>query len=207
MSFKIIMMSCDEYKCLTPAFNHCMDKYYPNHPDIEYIYGNEEWTKRLRKKLETMTDEYVLFILDDMLIREPVKKDLIESALNTLRNDTSVAVINFEKNYREAKEYSENWFEQKQGQMYLHSCQPSIWRRTALIENLSKDETPWAWELTRVNNNWKYLINKDTEIINVGRTNDLNWGISRSKMTNEFKNFLKSENIYLDEIKEVFECS
>lgn len=90
--------------------------------------------------------------------------------------------------------------------MYLHSCQPSIWRRTALIDNLSKNEDAWSWEMTWINNSWKYLINKDANIINVGRTNDLNWGIARGKVTDEFKNFLIYENIYSNEIKECFEC-
>lgn len=200
----IIMMSCDKYKCLTPAFNHCIDKYYPNHSKIEYVYGNDCWSKRLREKLENITDEYVLFLLDDMLIRQPIREDLIEDAIKTLKEDKKVAVINFEKNYRPANNYSNNWLEQKQNQIYLHSCQPSVWRRTALIDNLRKDEDAWSWELTCVNNNWKYLINKDIDIINVGRTNDLNWGIVRGKITDEFKKFLISENIYLDEIKEVF---
>lgn len=39
--YSIIMMSCDKYKCLTPAFNFCLDKYYPNHPNVYYIYGND----------------------------------------------------------------------------------------------------------------------------------------------------------------------
>lgn len=206
MSFKIIMMSCDKYGCLTPAFNHCINKYWRYHPDIEYVYGNDIWTKRLREKLENITDEYVLLILDDMLIRHPVRENLIEDALKVLKNDKKVAVINFEQNYREPnKEYSENWVEQKQGQMYLHSCQPSIWRRTALIDNLTKNENAWEWELTRVNNNWKYLINnKNVEIINVGRTNNFNWGIVRGRITDEFREFLINEGISLNEIEETF---
>jgi len=203
--FSIVVMSCDKYKCLTSAFIHCIDKYFPKHPKIEFVYGNESWTKRLREKLDLIPEDYVLFMLDDMLVREPVKEDLIENALNTLKNDTNVAVINFEPNYREANLYSENWVEQKQGQVYLHSCQPSIWRRTALIDNLEKNENAWEWELTRVNNNWKYLINnKNIEIINVGRTNNFNWGIVRGRITDEFKNFLISEKIYSNEIEEAF---
>lgn len=202
--FKIIMMSCDKYKCLTPAFNHCINKYFSDKYNIEYVFGDDIWTKRLREKLQNMSDDYVLVMLDDMLIREPVREDLIEDAVKTLETDNNVAVINFEKNYREAYPYSENWLEQKQGQVYLHSCQPSIWRRIALIDNLKYDETAWAWELTKVNNGWKYLINKDIDIINVGRTNDLNWGIVRGKITDEFKKFLVSENVYSNEIEEVF---
>lgn len=202
--FKIIMMSCDKYKCLTPAFKACMNKYFPNHPEIEYVYGEDCWTKRLREKLESMTDDYVLVLLDDMLIRESVKEDFIKDTIKTISEDEKVAVINFEKNYRIADYYSENWLEQRQGQMYLHSAQPSLWRRIALIDNLTKNETAWEWEMTVVRNNWKYLINKDIDIINVGRTNDLNWGIVRGKMTEEFKNFLISENLYSNEIEEVF---
>ena len=73
-----------------------------------------------------------------------------------------------------------------------------------MIDNLKYDENAWAWELTKVNNSWRYLINKDVDIINVGRTNDLNWGIVRGKITDEFKKFLVSENIYSDEIEVVF---
>lgn len=202
--FSIVMMSCDKYKCLAPAFDACMDRYYPNHPSIHHIFGEDIWSKRLREGLEYIIDDYVLVVLDDMLIRQPVNEALIEDALKVLKNNPDVAVINFEKNYREALSFSENWLEQKQNQMYLHSCQPSLWRRTALIENLSKDEDAWAWETTWVNNNWKYLINKDTDIIEIGRTFDLNWGVARGKLTEEFKNFLIKENIYTKEIQEVF---
>ena len=205
--FSIVMMSCDKYKCLTPAFLSCLDKYYPNHPLIHFVYGNKCWTKRLRESLQKIKEEYILFMLDDMLIREPIKENLIQDALDTLKQDNTVAVINFEQNYREAKPYSQKWLEQKHNQMYLHSCQPSLWRKSALIDNLSKDEDAWSWEMTWINNNWKYLINTNENIINIGRTNNFNWGIVRGKMTEEFKNFLINENIYSNEIKECFECN
>ena len=39
--FSVVMMSCDKYKCLAPAFEACMDRYYPNPPKIYPIYGND----------------------------------------------------------------------------------------------------------------------------------------------------------------------
>ena len=137
--FSVLCMSCDKYKCLIPAFNHCIDKYFPNHPKIEYVFGDDWWTKRLREKLEWMSEDYVLVLLDDMLIREPVKEDFIKDAIKTISEDEKVAVINFEQNYRPANPYSENWLKQMQGQVYLHSSQPSLWRRKALIDNLTKN--------------------------------------------------------------------
>ena len=202
--FSVVVMSCDRYKCLTPAFDHCIDKYYPKHPTIHYIYGDGCWTKRVREGLKKIEDEFVLFILDDMLIREPVNQELIDNALDVLKNNKNIAAINFEKNYREADEFSKYWLQQRQNQFYLHSCQPSLWRREALIDNLQKNEDAWTWELTTINNNWIYLINKDANIINIGKTNDLNWGISRGKISEEFKNFLIAENIYTDQIDTVF---
>lgn len=202
--FDIVVMSCDKYKCLTPAFLHCLDKYYPNHPDVKFIYGDGCWTKRLRKGLKNISNKYILFILDDMLIRKPVNQELINDAFNIIQQDDKIATINFEHNYRDADNFSQNWFKQKQNQFYLHSCQPGIWQTQALIDNLSKDEDAWTWELTTINNNWTYLINKDIDIINIGKTQDMNWGISRGKMTDEFKNFLIQENIYTKEIQEVF---
>ena len=121
-----------------------------------------------------------------MLLRKPVKENLIQNALNILEQYPNVAVINFEKNYREAIPFSENWLRQKKNQMYLHSCQPSLWRKKALIENLQKDEDAWQWEMTYVNNEWDYLINKDIDIIDIGRTNNFNWGIVRGKISQEF---------------------
>ena len=49
-----------------------------------------------------MTDDYVLFMLDDMLLRQPVNEEMIEDALKVLENNPKVAVINFEKNYSKA---------------------------------------------------------------------------------------------------------
>ena len=197
--FSIVMMSCDKYKCLTHAFDSCMDKYYANHPKIYHIYGNDSWTKRLREELKTIPEEYILFLLDDMLLRKPVKENLIQNALNILKQYPNVAVINFERNYREAIPFSENWLRQKKNQMYLHSCQPSLLRKKALIENLQKDEDAWQWEMTYVNNEWDYLINKDIDIIDIGRTNNFNWGIVRGKISQEFLSFLEKEGL-CDEI-------
>jgi GT2 family glycosyltransferase len=61
----------------------------------------------LRKGLEQIQDEYVLFFLDDMLIREPVNKDLINNAFQVLQKNDKIAVVNFEHNYREALPFSD----------------------------------------------------------------------------------------------------
>ena len=61
----------------------------------------------MRKGLEQIQDEYVLFFLDDMLIREPVNEDLINNAFQVLQKNNKIAVVNFEHNYREALPFSD----------------------------------------------------------------------------------------------------
>ena len=36
---KILVLSCDKNKDLWEPFKHCIEKYYPNHPEI--IYATE----------------------------------------------------------------------------------------------------------------------------------------------------------------------
>ena len=50
-----------DYAHLTPT--EFLDKYYPNHPKIYHIYGDDCWTKRLREGLELIPEEYVLVLL------------------------------------------------------------------------------------------------------------------------------------------------
>ena len=73
-------------------------------------------------------------MLDDFFIRKQVNDKLIAKALSTIKNDENIAVINFEKDYRRSIRYNEYFNKQMNNQVYLNSCQPSIWNRKILIE-------------------------------------------------------------------------
>ena len=77
---KILVLSCDKNEDLFYPFKHCIEKYYPNHPEIIYATESiqnpyyktichneplERWTKRIRETLKNIDDNQILIIMDD----------------------------------------------------------------------------------------------------------------------------------------------
>lgn len=208
---KIIVMSCDKYKVCWKPFFTLLNKYWKNHPTALLVCETEfcpycetinipsnSWTKRLREALKGIKDEEVLLMLDDFFIRRPVDVDRI----NKIKLSDETICYNFEKNYREPALKLKEWDIQKNNQVYLNSCQPSIWNREKLIERLQEDKNPQEWETTKIDSPYIHFINNQDYIIDIGyRHQPLNigWGITRGKLTEECKAFLESEAL-LEEI-------
>lgn len=210
---KIIVMSCDKYKVCWKPFFTLLNKYWKNHPTALLVCETEfcpycetinipsnSWTKRLREALKGIKDEEVLLMLDDFFIRRPVDVDRI----NKIKLSDETICYNFEKNYREPALKLKEWDIQKNNQVYLNSCQPSIWNREKLIERLQEDKNPQEWETTKIDSPYIHFINNQDYIIDIGyRHQPLNigWGITRGKLTKECKEFLESEAL-LEEIND-----
>lgn len=210
---KIIVMSCDKYKVCWKPFFTLLNKYWKNHPTALLVCETENcpycetinipsnsWTKRLREALKGIKDEEVLLMLDDFFIRRPVDVDRI----NKIKLSDETICYNFEKNYREPALKLKEWDIQKNNQVYLNSCQPSIWNREKLIERLQEDKNPQEWETTKIDSPYIHFINNQDYIIDIGyRHQPLNigWGITRGKLTEECKEFLESEAL-LEEIND-----
>ncbi len=178
---KILVLSCDKYSATWEPFFKLLDKYYDNHPEVYLVCETKKcpysktinvnsniWTKRFREALKNIKDDYVLVLLDDFFIRKKVDTKRIDEVLKSF--DKNTIVFNFEKKYRKTEKYSNiDGFEiQKNRQIYLNSCQPSIWDRKKLIERLSKDQSAWEWEKTIVDSPYKHYINTKGYIIDIG---------------------------------------
>lgn len=201
---KILVLSCDKYKpCWKPFFT-LLDKYYPNHPECYLVcetkkcdycktinVDNQSWTYRFQKALEQIKDDQVLVLLDDFFIREPVDYKRIES----LKFTNNIACYNFEQQYREPALHCEGWDIQKNKQVYLNSCQPTLWNRKVIIERLNMDKSPQDWEWQIIDSPYIHFINNQGLIINIGKTCDMNWGIVRGKISKECLDFLESEGL------------
>jgi len=216
----MVILSCDKYEpCWKPFFT-LLEKYYPHHPEVYLITETKEcpycktinvdsqiWTERFREGLKQIDDNEVLIMLDDFFIRQPVDKErlarlyeihfiLDEEELN------KISCFNFELEYREPLISLGEWDVQKNNQVYLNSCQPSIWNRKVLIERLQKNQTAQEWELTPIDSPYVHLINNGDYIIDIGyRHQDLSvgWGITRGKLSKECLEFLEKEGL-ADEI-------
>ena len=72
---KILVLSCDKNTELFEPFRHCLEKYWPNHPEVYYLmntirnpfykticidYPLEEWTKEVRECLEQIPDNQIM---------------------------------------------------------------------------------------------------------------------------------------------------
>jgi hypothetical protein len=106
--------------------------------------GLGEWSDRLRALLLQIPSDYVLYMQED---HYPTKKppDLSKLAVIIEKNDLFrlqiSPIVHFYKVYG-----TENplFFDEKS--KYLVSHQPSIWKKSFLLDCLKKGETPWVNE-------------------------------------------------------------
>src|SRR5574344_1051886 len=141
----VLIMSSDGYNDTWLPFSILYNKYFPNNyktyivtetktcPYFDTIKKTGAWTKRLREALQELDSDYVLLMLDDYFIHEPVNVGRIESSLNILKyiegSFEKPIVYNFELKYRKCMDMPFSFDIQLNNQVYLNSTQPSIWNR------------------------------------------------------------------------------
>lgn len=201
MDFSILVLSCDKYEACWEPFFTLLDRYYQTHPTTYLVtetkkcpfsntinINSDIWTYRFREALKKIPEQYVLVMLDDFFLRGRVDVERI----NSIKFNENDIVYNFEKKYRPCEDLGE-WSLQYQNQMYLNSCQPSLWDKEKLIKRLEKDESAWDWEMTYINDNYNHYVNNGGTIMNIGNDNTLNWGIVRGVITDECRTTLNKE--------------
>ena len=77
---KILVLSCDKNVDTFFPFYHCMEKYYPDHPEVIFAtetvvnpyykticksYPLDKWTRRIRETLAEIDDDKILIMIDD----------------------------------------------------------------------------------------------------------------------------------------------
>jgi len=214
MKTDILVMSCDGYIDLLDPFFILKNKYWTNCPYDTYIctetkkYNKNtftikgEWTTRLHKALERLDSEYVILLLEDYFIRQPVKQDIIEFCTNNFDEDTAVF------NFQNVSANRNGWFqEEKIGQfrlrknrvIYLCNTQPAVWNRKKLIELTKNPMTIWEWETQRLDSPYKHYLNQGDHVIDMGYYKDMKpWGVVKGKWTNEVLELFKKEGIEVD---------
>lgn len=215
----IVVLSCDKNIDTFDAFHHCMEKYYPNHPEIIYatetvknpyyktICHNEplsRWTKRIRKTLNDINDEQILIIMDDCFIRGPVDTKRIEYLSTQLKGN--IATFCFEKSYDE-NDTTTNIIGMKKrqhGSPYEVSINCGLWQKDKLIDVLSRDSDPWDVELNQDNRGYDYYINSDDYIIDWGYVTWIPTGLFKGKWCRNIIPFFEKEGITIDYSKRGF---
>ena len=213
--YAILVLSCDKYEpCWTPFFT-LLDKYFTNHPKVYLVTETKKceycetinvdsdiWSKRFLEALRKIKNEYVLVMLDDFFIRDYVDVDRI----NDIEFTDDIICYNFELEYREPAVMLNEWDIQKNNQVYLNSCQPTLWCKSKLMQRLYNSLNPQEWELLRIDSKYIHFINNKDLIIDIGyRHQDLSigWGITRGKLSRECRDFLEKEGL-LNEIVDYY---
>ena len=116
--------------------------------EVRWIKGNEQFSDQLKTALESITDEYVWYTLDDFFISEPIdwkhyEKLAVKHKVDALRVQPNVRMdalpYRFEK-------FKDGLLKQLPHSEYTMSMQASIWRREYFLECLTPGLNPWQLE-------------------------------------------------------------
>lgn len=211
---QILVMSCDKNRDLFYPFFHCMEKYWPNHPQINYStetirnpyyktysanYSLEQWTRRVRDTVKLIKDDRIMLICDDFFIRNTPDIDTIEKRLlPEIKNN--VAAVSFELSFdKNDLPYNDILLKRSPNGAYKTSVAGQIWNKDKLMRVFDCDLDPWHFEYANRHNNYDYLILKDKLVIDWGhhRYGD-KWGVYRNLWGRDTVRFLTEEGLTID---------
>lgn len=209
---KIVVFSCDKNVDTFEPFHKCMEKYYPNHPEIIYItetiknpyykticknYSFDRWTQKIREALKEIDDNIILLTTDDNFIRKPVDTERIKYVESQIKGD--IAMFNFEKSFDPLDQEScyKGFKKRNLKGIAINSIMCGIWQKDKLIQALNIICQPW--EIERLNIAvGEYYINSGDFIIDIGYTFQRPFGLTRGKWAREIVPFFEKEGIKMD---------
>jgi hypothetical protein len=164
-----LLHSCDRYQLLFEGFEYFFHKNIPYQSSFNYYFGTEEiltdfpnwislrsnkgeWSNRLKKLLESIPEDYIIYFQEDMWLSKPVSSHWLESFMVWVQKNKPLQV----------KLHSSDVYkvlptdEEIQGLMvgildnkdskYLMSHQVTLLNREYLISLLPNGEHPWRNE-------------------------------------------------------------
>lgn len=209
----ILVLSSDNYKDTFEPFYKCMEKYYPNHPEIIYVtetiknpyykticknYPVELWTKKVREALKEIEDNKILLMMDDNFIRQPVDVNRIKYVETNLKGN--IAMFNFEKVFDSKDtdcEYTGFKKRYRKG-IVLPSIMCGMWQKDKLMTILNITCKPWEIERLNIAHDFDYYINSGDYIIDYGYEFQKPFAITKGKWAREVVDFFEKEGIKID---------
>lgn len=178
-------------------------KKYKKFKTINFNYPIEQWTKRIRESLKQIKENYIIFMCDDVFIQSKVNKKLLKEIFTFMKNNQSIANINFELSFDRNNIDCENEYlkYRRNGSITKVSLLCGLWDKEKLISLLDKDCSPWDIEKSQNDKGYKYYQLKNQKIISW--LNDgpfLCGGIYQGKWHHNTLDFLKKEKINITKL-------
>jgi len=170
---KSILVGYEGSKKILAASSYLLDKYMPSEFDFFFLNygdytgdlvtgtyvplddeqrdGSESWSKYIVEYLSKVTDEFIIFGLDDYLLSNFIDLDAYHDLLDYMKDDYSIgaAKLGISPSYRKSdyEMLDDHVYLLKKEANYSATTQLCIWRRQFLIDVLLKVKTPWQFEL------------------------------------------------------------
>ncbi len=180
LRYTVVVSSCDGYSDLWDPFFKILKAEWPALADKQIpiilnteskvysyeglnlrtlqLYGPKDdpvWTERLRRTLDAVDTEYILFLLDDFFMQSEVDDRKIDQCIKWMDENHRISQFSFKETYASIniRDNKYKGFERRPlfGR-YKFNCAAALWRRDRFISYLKKDENPWEWE---VFGNWR----------------------------------------------------
>jgi hypothetical protein len=167
----ILVLSCDKYADIWKPFFEFFSKYWPDCPfpvylgtnskafsfkNVKQIFSNKttNWSEELELILNQIAEEYIILILEDYFICEPVNTKGIKNILNLMEEKKAA----YFKIAAFPSKYDSLWphipiadlpsiAEIKTNSQYRVCLQTAIWNKNILSRLLKKGESPWDFEI------------------------------------------------------------
>ena len=213
----VLIYSCDAYSDIWGPFFTLFFRYwdcsYPVYvtaeteqcllPDVKTINTQGTWTQRIRQAVEQIPTEYIIGMCEDMFFRRPVIQETISACKAFMDNNPNIGAFNFEKEYVMHDESQYPSFVLKaSGSEYKKTCQPTLWRRSVLLELLDMDCDAWAWEDSATDSPYEFYVWTGPEqnlVFEYGYHNRKWFGIHDGKwVADDVGPLFEKENIKID---------
>jgi len=175
MKLSVLIGTCDLYSPLWESFQICFDRYWkfntqnlfigetirvPNYTNTKFetilqgktvSAGMNNWGERMRQGIEACEEDYIFFILEDYFLDYTYSEEQMNDWLDAMKKyDMNRIQISgpltpqFDVSDTEVgcpyNKYTLN-------SRYIISVQPSIWKKSFLLETLKSEYSPWDFEI------------------------------------------------------------
>lgn len=162
-SWSVIVSSCDAYSDLWPFFFHFFGRQWSQAPEPQYLVSNfntfaqpgvrtlavgpdRSWGATMHAALEFISDEYVIFLLDDFFLDQPVKSGWVEELVSQLDQAGGDFVSLYHVARGKQPVVEGGFLSPIKERMECPGFHAGVFRRTYLMKLASAGENIWRTE-------------------------------------------------------------